>query len=110
MNEPIKDCPQPESVYKPVTTVHGAASLPRRHGMNVPNRLRSNATAIRVRAIKLQDSVLKAALLAVADDLDEMRGLVLEHHDATAGVLGYRDDLHYQGLQDAFARVNGSQA
>ena len=110
MSEPIKDCPQPESAYKPVITVHGAASLPRRRGMNVPNRLRSNATAIRVQAIKLQDSVLKAALLAVADDLDEMRGLVLEHHDATAGVLGYRDDLHYQGLRDAFARVNGSQA
>lgn len=78
--------------------------------MNVLNQLRSTATALRCRAMKMHDGPEKSELLAQADILTDMRAAVAEHHDATAGVLGYRDDLHYQGLLDAFARVNGSQA
>lgn len=77
--------------------------------MNVLNQLRRTATAIQCQAAAMHDGPAKSELLLQAAILTEMRAVVAEHHDATAGVLGYRDDLHYQGLQDAFARVNGSQ-
>lgn len=78
--------------------------------MNVLNELRQMATATRVDAMRLLDSTARSEALARADRLDDMRKAVAEHHDATAGAIRYRDDLHYQGLQDAFARVNGSQS